>query len=70
MSPERPSAGENRSEPLTKNQNRLRLARKIAARRRAQAEMLTPSEIEQLRQEQSAQVALLQNEFRKARLAP
>lgn len=33
MSPERPDAGENRSEPLTKNQKRLRLARKIAVRR-------------------------------------
>jgi len=68
MSQEKPDTGENRSEPLTKNQKRLRLARKIAARRRAQIEMLTPSEIEQLQQEQSAQLALLQKESPKAKI--
>lgn len=33
MSPEMPDTGENRSEHLTKDQKRLRLARKLAVRR-------------------------------------
>ena len=69
MSPEEPDTSENRSEPLIKNQEQLRPAVKEAARRRAQTDMLIPAEIEQLRQEQSAQFDLLQKEFPKAKIA-
>ena len=49
-------------------QKPIQLSRQPKQRMFSDSEMLTPSEIERLRQEQNARLALLQKEFPKARI--